>query len=156
MKSTESLQDEYSPDAVCFGCGPGNPRGLHLKSRPEGDSLVADWTPEAQHTAFARFTSGGIISVILDCHGNMTAAYSLMKKKDLKALPGTVTAELSVRFLKPTPLAGPLHLVANASSVEGDKVMVEGRVESDGIVTATMRGTYVAVREGHPAFDKWS
>ena len=53
----ENLQDKYSPNAVCFGCGPANPKGLHIKSRPEGDHLVADWLPEPQHMAFAGFKS---------------------------------------------------------------------------------------------------
>jgi hypothetical protein len=85
----ESLQDRYSPNAVCFGCGPANPKGLHIKSRPEGDRLVADWLPGPHHKAFADFTSGGIIAMLLDCHGNMTAAYFLMKARGLDVPPGT-------------------------------------------------------------------
>jgi len=153
---SESLQDRYSPNAVCFGCGPNNPRGLHIKSRPEGEFVVADWTPDPQHTAFAGFTNGGIMSVLLDCHGNITAAYALMKARNLDAPPGTVTAELSIRFLKPTPLGPPLHLKAWASKIDGDKVTVEGTIAVEGTETASLRGVYVAVRKGHPAFDKWT
>lgn len=151
----ESLQDRYSPNAICFGCGPSNPQGLHIKSRPEGEALVADWKPEAYHTAFSGFTNGGIISILLDCHGNMTAAYSLMKARGLNAPPGTVTAEYTVRFLKPTPLRGVLHLRAWPTKIEGDRVSVEGSVEVEGIQTVSMRGLYIAVKEGHPAFNKW-
>jgi acyl-coenzyme A thioesterase PaaI-like protein len=154
--SMEGLQDKYSPNAVCFGCGPSNPKGLHIKSRPDGDTLVADWTPEPHHTAFSKFTNGGIISVLLDCHGNMTAAYSLMKSRGLGSPPGTVTAELSVKFLKPTPLRSTLHLRAWVTKIEGDRVSVEGSVEAEGVQTVSMRGLFVAVKEGHPAFDKWS
>jgi acyl-coenzyme A thioesterase PaaI-like protein len=156
MRTMESLQDKYSPNAVCFGCGPKNPQGLHIKSRPEGETLVADWTPQPHHTAFSKFTNGGIIGVLLDCHGNMTAAYSLMKARGLDSPPGTVTAEYTVRFLKPTPIGSTLHLRAWPTKVEGDKVTVEGTVEAGGVQTVSMRGVYVAVREGHPAFDKWT
>ena len=152
----ESLQDRYSPNAVCFGCGPANPDGLHIKSRPEGAFVVADWTPAPHHTAFSEFTSGGIMSVLFDCHGNITAAYALMKARGLDSPPGTVTAELDVRFLKPTPLGPRLHLKAWASKVEGDKVTVEGTIDVGGVQTASMRGVYVAVRKGHPAFNKWT
>ena len=151
----ESLQDKYSPNAVCFGCGPANPDGLHIKSRPEGDRLVADWLPGPQHMAFAGFTNGGIISTLLDCHGNMTAAYSLMKARGLEVPPGTVTAELTVRFLRPSPLKKELHLIAWCTGIEGDRVRVEGSLEVDGVKTASMSGLYVAVKEGHPAFHKW-
>lgn len=151
----ESLQDRYSPKAVCYGCGPSNPEGLHIKSRPEGDRLVADWDPLPKHTAFAGVTSGGIIAMLMDCHGNMTAAYFLMKARGLDAPPGTVTAELTVRYLKPSPLGKTLHISARCAGIEGDKVRVEGNIEVDGVKTAAMTGLYVAVREGHPGYHKW-
>jgi acyl-coenzyme A thioesterase PaaI-like protein len=152
----EGLQDRYSPNGVCFGCGPSNPNGLHIKSYPEGDSVVADWKPAPFHTGYPGFTNGGIISTLLDCHGNMTAAYALMKDRKTNAPPGTVTAELTIRFLKPTPVDGTLHLKARAIKIEGEKVTVEGSIEVNGVQTVSMRGLYVAVREGHPGFTKWN
>ena len=151
----DNLQDEYSPGGVCFGCGPSNAHGLHIKSRPEGDVLVADWEPKPYHTGYAGFTNGGIISTLLDCHGNMAAAYALMKARRLESPPGTVTAELTVRFVRPTPIGKTLHLRAWSTGFEGDKVRVEGTLEVDGTQTASLKGLYVAVREDHPGFDKW-
>ena len=155
MKVTNSLQDRYSPNGVCFGCGPANPRGLHIKSRLEGDRFVADWLPKSHHTAFVGVANGGIIATLLDCHGNATAAYSLMRARSLTSLPGTVTAELAVKFLKPTPMKKQLHLSAWCTRVEGDRAWVEGSIEVEGVKTAAMSGLYVAVKEGHPAFHKW-
>ena len=66
-----------------------------------------------------------------------------------------MTAEYTVRFLKPTPIEGPLHLRAWPTKVEGNKVQVEGEVTVGEVPTATMTGTFVAVREGHPAFYRW-
>lgn len=151
----ESLQDKYSPNAVCYGCGPSNPKGLHIKSRPHGEQLVADWIPGPQYTAFAGYTSGGVISMLMDCHGNMTAAYFLMKARGLDAPPGTVTAQLSITFLKPSPIGKNLHLSAYCTGIDGDKVHVEGSLEVEGVKTALMSGLYVAVKKGHPAFNKW-
>ena len=37
-----SLQDRYAPNNKCFGCGPSNPKGLRIKSRVEGDTVVAE------------------------------------------------------------------------------------------------------------------
>ena len=132
MASLESLQDEYSPNSVCFGCGPKNPQGLHLKSRPVDGRLVAEWTPGPFHMAFSNFASGGVISVVLDCHGNWTAAYTLMKSRGLGKPPGTVTAEYIVRFLRPTPMLTPWKLEAWPTEVRGESVRVEGKVEADG------------------------
>lgn len=120
-----------------------------------GDELVADWRPESHHAAFSDFASGGIISVLLDCHGNWAAAYFLMKLRRLSSPPGTVTSEYTVKFLKPTPLDRRWHLVAKVSKVEGSKVYVEGRLDVDGEKTAAMTGVFVAVKEGHPAFHRW-
>ena len=150
-----NLQDTYAPNGVCFGCGPKNELGLGLKSVPSGEEVVADWTPRKEHTAFEGFGSGGIISVLMDCHGNWAAAYALMTAKGLSSPPGTVTAEYTVRFLRPSAIDKPWHLTARATKVEGDKAHVSGDLRVDGAVTATMNGLFVAVREGHPAFDRW-
>jgi acyl-coenzyme A thioesterase PaaI-like protein len=151
----DSLQDMYAPNGVCFGCGPKNPKGLHLKSIPFGDSVLADWTPGKEHVAFGDFGSGGIISVLMDCHGNWAATYALMKARGLSSAPGTVTAEYTVRFLRPSLINRKWQLTALASKIEGDKVNVFGELKVDGEVTATMSGLFVAVKEGHPAFDRW-
>ena len=118
--------------------------------------MVADWSPESCHTSFPGYVSGGIIAILLDCHGNITAGYSLMKQKGLDAPPGTVTSEISIKYLKPTPTGKVLHLKARATRMEGSKVTVESTLDVEGVQTVSMRGVYVAVREGHPAFNKWS
>ena len=155
MERRTSLQDLYAPNSVCFGCGPKNPEGLKIKSFPEGSGLVADWTPKPFHTAFSDFASGGIISVLLDCQGNWTAAYVLMRSRGLERPPGTVTAEYTVRFLRPTPLGSTWHIRAWPAKVEGNRVTVEGEVTVNGTATATVKGLFVAVREDHPAFHRW-
>ncbi len=152
---TRSLQDEFAPNSICFGCGPKNEKGLRIKSIPEGERLVADWYPEPQHAAFSDFASGGIVSVLLDCHGNWTAAYTLMRTRALPKPPGTVTAEYTVRFLRPTPMKTNWRITCWPVGVDGDKVSVAGKVEADGKERATMSGTFVAVKEGHPAFHRW-
>lgn len=116
---------------------------------------MADWTPKPYHAAFSDFASGGILSVLLDCHGNWAAAYILMKTRGLDRPPGTVTAEYTVRFLRPTRLSSTLHLRSWATKVDGNKVGVEGEVTGDGVPTATMAGLFVAVKEDHPAFHRW-
>lgn len=150
-----SLEDRYAPNSVCFGCGPRNERGLKIKSFPLGDAVVADWAPGREHVAFGSFGSGGIISVLLDCNGNWAATYSLMKAKGLDRPPGTVTAEYTVKFLRPAPIDRPWRLTARATKTEGDRVNVSEELSVGGTLTATMAGLFVAVREGHPAHDRW-
>ncbi len=151
---TTSLQDQYSPNGICFGCGPANPQGLRIKSRVEGDELVADWTPEAHHQAFPGMINGGIIGALLDCHSNWCAAHTLQVARGVDSPPCCVTADFHVKLKRPTPV-GPMRLRARAVQVDGDKVRIEASLEAGGKVTATCEGTFVAVKEGHPAFHRW-
>jgi acyl-coenzyme A thioesterase PaaI-like protein len=154
----ESLQDRYAPVNHCFGCGPANEKGLRIKSRPSGGNgseLVAAWTPEPHHEAFDNVLNGGIIGALLDCHSNWTAAYHLMQQRGVDSPPCTVTADFHVALRRPTPSNGPVTLKAHVVSSEGDKVVVEATLEAGGKVTSTCRGTFVAVKEGHPAFHRW-
>jgi acyl-coenzyme A thioesterase PaaI-like protein len=75
-----SLQQQYSPNSICFGCGPANEKGLRINSVPDGDEVVAEWHAEPHHQAFPGMLNGGIIGALLDCHSNWTAAYFLMKR----------------------------------------------------------------------------
>ncbi len=151
----DNLQDTYAPNGVCFGCGPKNSHGLKLKSVPFGDAVIAEWKPKPHHVAFGNFGSGGIISVLMDCHGNWAAAYALMNARHLRSPPGTVTSEYTVKFLRPSPIDAQWHLSAWATKLEGDRVNVSGELKVGGSVTATMTGVFVAVKESHPAFYRW-
>jgi acyl-coenzyme A thioesterase PaaI-like protein len=153
--SVDSLQDRFAPSSRCFGCGPANELGLRIKSRVEGEGVVASFTPEPHHEAFPGMVNGGIIGALLDCHSNWAAAHALMQARGLDAPPCTVTAEFSVKLKRPTPLGPELRLVAKAVRVEGDKVNVEATLEGGGKVTATCAGVFVAVKEGHPAYHRW-
>lgn len=151
----QSLQDRYAPQNSCFGCGPSNPKGLRIKSRVQGDEVVADWTPEPHHEAFPGVLNGGIIGSLLDCHCNWTAAWALMNSTGAETPPCTVTADYAIKLLRPTPMDTPLHLKARPVSIDGDRAVIEGTLEANGKVTATCRGTFVAVKPGHPAYHRW-
>ena len=153
--SEKSLQEKYAPNNACFGCGPANPDGLHIRSIPKNGEVVAEWQPETKYEAFPGVLNGGIIGSLLDCHCNWTAAYHLMKQAGDDHAPCTVTAEYSIKLLRPTPTANPVQLSAKVVESEGDRATVEGTLSAGGKVCATCRGVFVAVKEGHPAFHRW-
>jgi acyl-coenzyme A thioesterase PaaI-like protein len=151
-----SLQEIYAPKSICFGCGPANEQGLRIRSMAVADDeAVCEWMPAPYHHAFDGMLNGGICGALLDCHSNWTAAWHLMKVRGTDSIPCTVTAEFAVKLLRPTPMQASLHLKAKAVQVEGDKVTVDAELKAGGKVTATCRGVFVAVREGHPAFHRW-
>ena len=151
----EALQERYSPGSICFGCGPANDRGLHVRSFVEGDEVVATWQPEAHHQAFPGMLNGGIVGALLDCHSNWTAAHHLMKQAGLDAPPCTVTADYAIRLKRPTPVDAPVHLRARVVESSEDRAVIEATMTSGDQVTATCRGTFVAVKPGHPAYHRW-
>jgi acyl-coenzyme A thioesterase PaaI-like protein len=155
MANQLSLQDTYSPEGICFGCGPANEKGLHVQSFPEGDEVVAVWHAAPHHQAFPGVLNGGIIGALLDCHSNWTAAYFLMQRDALAEAPCTVTAEFHVKLLRPTPVDGPITLKARVVESSQDRATVEAELIAGGKVCDTCRGTFVAVKEGHPAYHRW-
>ncbi|HXY38129.1 MAG TPA: PaaI family thioesterase, partial [Vicinamibacteria bacterium] len=90
-----------------------------------------------------------------DCHSNWTAAMHLMRQATADRPPCTVTAEFQVRLLRVTPSTVPLTLHARVVDSTADRATVEARIDADGQTTATCRGVFVAVKEGHPAYHRW-
>jgi acyl-coenzyme A thioesterase PaaI-like protein len=164
--SDEALQDRYSPEGGCFGCGPTNEQGLRIKSfvetRPKADGsgdetvVVARFTPQEHHKAFPGMMNGGIIGALLDCHSNWTAAHHLMVKSGAATPPCTVTSDFHVTLKRPTPLAE-VSLEARVVESKDDRATIEATLRAVGSekIAATCRGLFVAVKEGHPAFHRW-
>lgn len=155
MANELSIQETYSPNGMCFGCGPKNEKGLRIRSFAMGDELVAEWRAEKHHEAFPGVLNGGIIGALLDCHSNWTAAYFLMKRDGKDEAPCTVTADFHVKLLRPTPSDALITLKARVVDSAEDRATVEAELIANGKVCDTCRGTFVAVKEGHPAFHRW-
>lgn len=59
MAEHRSLQERLAPRAVCFGCGPANRDGLHLRSFVAGEPGAPAWgTPAMRDTPTADGTAG--------------------------------------------------------------------------------------------------
>ena len=65
-----SVQDKYAQNSICFGCGPANEKGLQIKSFRTENGLKMEFETKDEHQAFPGIINGGIISTLLDCHGN--------------------------------------------------------------------------------------
>lgn len=155
MEEKRSIQEIYSPEGICFGCGPANQKGLRIRSFEEDGEFVAEWRAEGFHQAFPGVLNGGIIGALLDCHSNWAAAIYMMKKAGEEKPPCTVTAEFHVKLLRPTPVDGPITLRARVIEWTEDRATVEAELIAGGKVCDTCRGTFVAVKEGHPAYHRW-
>lgn len=153
--SEPSLQERYAPANACFGCGPANPLGLRIRSFFVDGVYVAEWQPQPHHEAFPGVLNGGIIGALFDCHMNWASAHHLMQRARQAAPPSTVTAEFSVKLLRPTPTAGPVSLRASIVDAQDDRAIVEATLDAGGRTCATGRGVFVAIQPGHPAYHRW-
>lgn len=126
-----AIQDLYAePYRHCFGCGPDNEQGWHIKSYWHGAEVLAHYTPRPEYTGgVPENLYGGLLAAILDCHGTAAAAafYHIAQGFQLGVEPllRCVTASLTVNYRKPTPMGQELELFARCTNIEGRKVSLE-------------------------------
>lgn len=143
--TTAALQDLFYPTNECFGCGPANPHGLHIKTYEHGpDQYVAEWTPEARYQGPPGVVNGGMIAVPMDCHGTWAAMHAFSEDRGGEPC-GAVTAGYSVTLHAPMPVGERIRLVATVTSRDERKAKVEVTADLDGRTLATFSGTFVAV-----------
>ena len=152
----QGVQRQYAPTSICFGCGPANEKGLQIDSHRCSEGLELRFTPSPEHQAFPGIINGGIIGSLLDCHGNWAAAIALMDSAGLNEPPCTVTATYSVSLRRPTPAGVELHVLAEVEELLEDRAKVKMTLTADDKICATGTGLFVAVKEGHPAYHRWS
>ena len=133
----------------CHGCGAANEKGLRLKSYWEGEEAVASWRAEPHHCGGTRENlNGGIIASLIDCHSlnlAIAAAYRA-EKRPIGSAPriGYVTANMTVSYLKPTPLKAAIQLRARITKLEGRKAWVNCTLSAAEEIRAT--GEVLGVR----------
>jgi acyl-coenzyme A thioesterase PaaI-like protein len=140
-----SIQEALYPGLMCYGCGPANPDGLHLRSFREDDLTVAEFVPRAEHDNGFGFVNGGIIATVLDCHGAATVLWEA-DARHWQAAEGAplpfITAGFDVKFLRPTPLGPVLRLTASPLSIDESEIVVSATLEHDGKSRAAMTATW--------------
>ena len=115
------------PEDLCFGCGQANESGLRLRYRRIGESSV-----EAQYIVPKHFRGaegvvhGGIQAALLDEIMGL-AVHTLLAGEDHKI----VTAELSVRYRKPTPIETVLTVRGHLNRTDGSNLFLTGEILDD-------------------------
>ncbi len=155
MDLSKSLQDQFAPNLICFGCGPANSNGLQIKSFVQGDKVVAKFMPQDHHQSFEGMMNGGILGALLDCHSNWAAAWHLMKENELTIPPCCVTAKYEVSFESPTPSDVELTIEARVIEASKRKAVVAATLGVGNEITARCKGTFVSVKPDHPAYHRW-
>lgn len=89
-----------------------------------------------------------------ELYPHWAAVWLLMRTTGSERPPSTVTADVSVRYLRPTDNSSPVALRARVVESSG-RHATEASLSAAGAITATSRATFVAVGPGHPAYGRW-
>jgi acyl-coenzyme A thioesterase PaaI-like protein len=148
LANPPALQDIW-PDATCYGCGPANPYGLHIKSYWEGDEVVCRFDPQPQQNAgFPNVMYGGLVASLCDCHSIWAAIAATYRKegREYGSQPviSYVTGNLNVSYLAPTPLDQQVVLRARVEEIGARKAVITCDVYAGETKTATAK--VIAVR----------
>ncbi|SRR5581483_621057 len=108
----------------CFGCGPGNPIGLHLdfELHPDG-GVAARFTPAAEHQGWDGVMHGGLVTVLLD----EAMAWAAAQKTEMY-----YTGRLEVRYRRPVRTSQELLLRGWITRDRGSRLETEAQVQDAG------------------------
>ena len=103
----------------CFVCGPGNPNGLQVRFRLDGDVCRAEFTPDAIHAGYDGVTHGGILFSLLD---DVMANIIFLRGERC------FTAKAEVRYRRPLPVGTAVRLEGRQQRRKGRLALLEGKV----------------------------
>ena len=103
----------------CFVCGPGNPIGLKLRFRLEGDVCRSEFTSDSRHAGYSDVTHGGIVFSLLD---DVMANWLWLQGIQC------FTARADVRYRAQLPIGVAVSLEGRCVKRKGRLAMMEGRI----------------------------
>lgn len=116
------------PEALCFGCGHRNERGLKLRFHVSPDGEVrADYTVDDTYRGAPGVVHGGIQATLLDEVLGMAAHAGA----GLEGL-NVATVDFRLRYRRPAPTHVPLAIHGRLLRVEGRDYFLEGEIVDPG------------------------
>ncbi|OHD55513.1 MAG: hypothetical protein A2014_10300 [Spirochaetes bacterium GWF1_49_6] len=85
-----------TPNYHCFGCAPGNEKGLRMEFYSDGGDVVCEWNPHAAFEGEGGILHGGVQAALIDEIANWY----------IQVYCGTVgaTVSLNIRYLHPVSI----------------------------------------------------
>jgi uncharacterized protein (TIGR00369 family) len=136
---------EIERDSHCFCCGKDNERGLHLNfSYPREGTAETGLEVPLYFQGWRNMTHGGFLSTILD---------EVMAHACLYMQRPAVTAEITVKFLKPVRTGSRIRAVGEVVGIKKRVIDTKGTVynaSGEAAAQATARFIVVKHREEDP------
>ncbi|HEY5647621.1 MAG TPA: PaaI family thioesterase [Pseudomonadales bacterium] len=120
----------------CFVCGQGNPIGLKLTFRLDGDVCRSEFTSHDEHAGFRGVTHGGIVFSLLD---DVMANWLWLQGIQC------MTAKAEIRYRDELPVGVPVRLEGRCVNRRGRLAQMEGRVirQDDDVVVAEATASFM-------------
>jgi len=146
-----ALRDQFFPGEVpdrdrmvhfdeCFVSGRWNPLGIGVEVHRNGEDVEAEVVLGTAFEGAPGRSHGGIVAAIFD-----DVMGYLLTVHEIPAFTG----ELTVRYLKPTPMGTPLHYDARIVHRDGRRLLTEANCVADGVTVATATATFIEVSPSH-------
>lgn len=141
LESTEKIFLHPRSENQCFGCGEKNEHGLHMTFVYDPvNQIVESWFyPPKYLMGSLNIMHGGMVSLLLD--ETMGKVLSGMQVK-------APTAQLNVRFKRPTLMEQDLYLRGRLISEQGRKFSLMAEIiDQEGNITAQAEGLFIRRKE---------
>jgi acyl-coenzyme A thioesterase PaaI-like protein len=128
-------------DNNCFGCGIGNSQGLRLTFMFNSLLNIAEswYVPTEREMGALGIMHGGFVSLLLD-----EAMGKVLSGLGIKA----PTAQLNVRFNKPTMLDKPIHIIGKLLEISGRKYSLKATImDEKGNITAEANALFIKIKD---------
>lgn len=148
LKKQFAIQESYGEQfQYCWGCGPKNIEGMHLKSYPaeDGEKCICHFVPPHQYTGgIPNKLFGGMIAMIFDCHGTASAAWFALKNTNIEFTEHTIidrfiTAKLEVNYKRPVPMDTELTVLSSIEKIDKNKLTIYMEMSAKQLIRATAR-----------------
>lgn len=141
MASFEIGEDLPPHQPNCFGCGPRNQAGLHLRCHLTEAGVGGRFALTRAHEGGPGLAHGGVVAAVLD---------DLFGFLLYRTGSPMVTARLEIDYRRPIALDVEYVAAARVDSQEGRKVWCEGSLcDEGGVVVAQARGLFLQVDFSH-------
>ncbi len=129
----------------CLLCGGKHPNGYGLvfKSAPDG-SVCAEFIGTSHHQGYPSLLHGGVVAALLD-----SAMTRVLLNRGIPAF----TAELTVRYRKPTPCYRPLTLTAREVEHHRHTHRMEARLHDGPTLLAVGRARFMLPPKSQTPFN---
>jgi len=127
LKSVELIDDSH-----CFVCGTDNPAGLKIDWKTSDNVTEANFSLTKAHQGWKDVVHGGILATVLD---------EAMTRLAWQKFVGAVTAEMTVRYLKPARVGDRLSVRGEVDNLKGRLIPARAEIrDSAGDIVASATG----------------